>query len=349
MNFYQNAVIFGGGGYIAAFFADALLANNVVGELYLADIRDPKRYAWSQRVHDAEAAGIVKFIQLDVRNIEEYSKLPQQMNLIANFAAVHREPGHEPWEYYETNIAGAENVCAWADQIQCRLILFTSSISPYGTSPLPRYENSLPVPITAYGGSKLVAEKIHEGWFKADPNNKRLIIVRPGVVYGPAEDGNVPRLIKAVVGRYFIFTGNRNTSKAGGYVKELANTMIWTIDLVAQGKQNYIRYNFSMPNPPTMQDYVNTICKTVNIKRFVPSVPFSLIYNLSLVMFLFGKLFGIKHPFDPIRIKKLVVSSPVVPQFLLDNGYQFKYDLESAFADWYADRPEDWIKPSKES
>src|SRR5690606_31892986 len=88
----------------------------------------------------------------------------EKVDLIANFAAVHREPGHEDYEYYETNLLGAENVCAWAERVGCNKLIFTSSIAPYGPSESPKNEGSLPVPVSAYGGSKLVAEQIHQKW-----------------------------------------------------------------------------------------------------------------------------------------------------------------------------------------
>ena len=39
---------------------------------------------------------------------------PTEDDVIFNFAAVHRTPGHEDHEYFETNIRGAENVVAFA-------------------------------------------------------------------------------------------------------------------------------------------------------------------------------------------------------------------------------------------
>ena len=103
------------------------------------------------------------------------------------FAAVHREPGHEGHEYYQTNLLGAENVCDWADKVNCQKIIFSSSIAPYGPSEDERNESSLPVPTTAYGGSKLAAEKIHQIWQAKDFDKRQLVIVRPGVVFGPGE------------------------------------------------------------------------------------------------------------------------------------------------------------------
>ena len=36
-------------------------------------------------------------------------------DLIINLAAIHRMPGHKDFEYFETNIKGAENICDFAE------------------------------------------------------------------------------------------------------------------------------------------------------------------------------------------------------------------------------------------
>ena len=111
--------------------------------------------------------------------------MPNQTDLAVNLAAIHREPGHQDYEYFETNLKGAENVCSWADQVGCNKIIFTSSIAPYGPAEEPKDEQSLTVPVTAYGSSKLAAEKIHIAWQHKDIEGRQLVIVRPGVVFGP--------------------------------------------------------------------------------------------------------------------------------------------------------------------
>lgn len=102
----------------------------------------------------------------------------------ANFAAVHREPGHDDYEYYQSNLLGAEDVCAWVEKVDCNRFIFTSSIPPYGPSEEEKDETSLPVPATPYGGSKLAAEKIHQTWQVGNDTRHRLDTVRPSVVFG---------------------------------------------------------------------------------------------------------------------------------------------------------------------
>ena len=57
---------------------------------------------------------------------------------------------------------------------------------------------------------------------------------------------------------------------------------------------------------------------------------------------LFAKPLGIKHPFSPVRIRKLIRSNNIIPSYLANNGYPYQYTLDDAFADWKKDCPEEW-------
>ncbi len=113
--------------------------------------------------------------------------------------------------------------------VGCSRMVFTSSISPYGPSEDLKDESSLPAPETPYGSSKLEAEKIHMRW-QSDLHSRRVLTLRPGVVFGPGEGGNVTRLVRSVVKGYFAYMGNRQTRKAGGYVKELCRAIRFGLD-----------------------------------------------------------------------------------------------------------------------
>ena len=295
----NNCIIFGGAGFIGTHFTQYLLANNIVEYVYLADIRliQPFFELDNDRI---------KFVEIDVRKDITKNLFPHQIDLILNFAAIHREPGHEDYEYFETNLLGAENVCKFAEQVGCQNIIFTSSISPYGVSESIKDELTLPVPVTAYGSSKLVAEKIHQIWQAKDVNNRRLVIVRPGVVFGPGEGGNVSRLIKAVIGRYFFFMGNQSTRKAGVYVRELCNAMWWVLQEQKKNDEFVSLFNMSMNPGPSIGEYVNAVCKTQGIKRFVPTVPYKMLMGVAYVIEALARPLGIKHPFSPVRILSLI-------------------------------------------
>jgi nucleoside-diphosphate-sugar epimerase len=338
----NSVVIFGGTGFIGTFFAQHLLENGHISKVYLVDFESIEFKSSEFRKKQVAKSSHIVFVRGDVRESLDWFTPPEQVTLIANLAAIHREPGHKDHEYFETNLHGAEHVCNFAERVGCQNIIFTSSIAPYGVSEFVKDESTLPIPVTAYGSSKLVAEKIHQIWQAKDVNNRRVVIVRPGVVFGPGEGGNVSRLIKAVTHRYFFFMGNESTRKAGVYVKELCNAMWWVLQEQKKSGEAVTVFNMTMNPGPSIGEYVKAVCKTQGIKRFVPTLPYKTLMGVAYVIDALARPLGIKHPFSPVRIRKLARSNNIIPTYLVDHGYQFQYSLDSAFADWKKSCPEEW-------
>ena len=155
MSAYKICVLFGGTGFIGTHFARYLLTNEIAEKVILADLQPIERGAWPQGLLELCKSGQIEHVPIDVRCPIQHPALSGQVDLIGNFAAVHRDPGHEAHEYYATNLPGAENVCAWAEQVGCQRIIFTSSIAPYGPTEENKDERSLPVPISPYGSIKV--------------------------------------------------------------------------------------------------------------------------------------------------------------------------------------------------
>ena len=336
----KHSVIFGGTGFIGVFFARHLIEDHGYEKVYLYDIESINDKEFEFRKNIVKAYPQIEIITGDVKETINWNPA-EPINLIANFAAVHREPGHEDYEYFECNLLGAENVCEWATRIGCNKIIFSSSIAPYGPSEEVKDEESIPVPSSAYGSSKLAAEKIHLVW-QASKERHQLVIVRPGVVFGPGEGGNVSRLIKAVRKRYFFYMANRHTRKSGIYVKELCRAMMWALNNEKAKVEGVSLFNMSMNPGPSIEDYVNSIARTAKIKVWIPNVPSTVLFIIAYLIDLIAKPLGINHPFSPVRIKKLIRSNNILPTRLVQNGYDYKYSLDEAFSDWQNECPEEW-------
>lgn len=139
--------IFGGSGFIGTHLI-TLIDNIYPGtKIYNLDI--------VKNNHEGKST----YINCDVRSEINIDISVTSEDVIFNFAAVHRTPGHPDQAYFETNIRGAENVCAFAEKFGIKKIVFTSSIAPYGAAEDLKTEETLPTPNTPYGISKLVAEK----------------------------------------------------------------------------------------------------------------------------------------------------------------------------------------------
>jgi len=336
----KQVVIFGGTGFIGTHTAQRLLQEIGVEQVVVVDICPPRTDSYAATLQAALRSGKARFVQHDIRQPVPLNTLPKA-DLIFNFAAVHREPGHQPREYYETNLLGATHVCSYADAVNCNHIVFTSSISPYEVSEESKHEGSLPVPETPYGGSKLVAEKMHTAWQMAAPG-RMLLIVRPGVVFGPGEGGNVSRLVHSLMKGYFAYMGNKETRKAGGYVKELSNVFLFGIDHQKENGEGVTLLNFSVHPTPALSEYVDAIRRVGGIRRAPLSIPRGLLLGISYPIDFVANIFGIKQPISPTRIRKLYRSTNIEPRRLQELGYSYQYTLEESFEDWKKDKPGDF-------
>jgi len=345
--FMKSIVIFGGTGFIGTHLTQKLLAVNAAQKIYLVDIKGPVDAPYAEQLQYGLRSNRVEYLHHDVRMPIPADLVPAEVSVIYNLAAVHREPGHKPHEYFETNLLGAENVCAWAAAMDCKTVVFTSSISPYGPCEARKTEASLPVPETPYGSSKLAAEKIHMMWQSAG-EQRQLLVLRPGVVFGPGEGGNVTRLVKSLMRGYFVYMGNRSTIKAAGYVKELCAIALFGLERLKQTGAPSLVLNVTMDPAPTVEQMVDAILDVAGKRRTVWNVPRSLLLGLSYPTSAVAKMFGINSPINPVRVRKLFRSNNVAAEQLRNLGYQYTYSLKDAFTDWLQDCPADFgVVPSR--
>ena len=299
------------------------------------------------------------YIEYDIRKpIENLPFTLTEDDVIFNFAAVHRTPGHENHEYFETNIRGAENVVAFAEKWNLKKIVFTSSIAPYGAAEQLKMETTLPTPNTAYGISKLVAEKIHEKWQNGgnrvkneegrvkNYNDRQLLIVRPGVVFGKGETGNFTRLYWAIHGHKFAYPGRKDTIKACIYVKELVRFLLWETEVKREERRGKNQnagveiYNCCFEPAYTIQHIVEAMKKVTGLTQFVPDIPNWVIMSMARTAMLLGSPMGI----CPARVKKLQISTNICGEKLKNCGYQFKWSFEEALEDRFEDNDKKGLK-----
>ncbi|WP_173467875.1 NAD(P)-dependent oxidoreductase [Fibrobacter succinogenes] len=316
---FDSFVIFGGCGFIGSHVVDLLREKYPDAKIYIADLL----------ADTAQSDGVISYQRVDVRSPIELQGDFGANTLVFNFAAIHRTPGHPDYAYFETNIRGAENVCDFARKHGIENIVFTSSIAPYGAAEELKTEETLPTPNTPYGISKLVAEKIHREW-AAENASRRLSIVRPGIVFGKGENGNMTRLYKALKKRKFAYAGRKDTIKACIYVKDLVRVMLAMGE--AEGEKTKL-YNCCYYPSFTIEQIANTMLKATGMRRRIPFIPRKPMMAAATLCGLFG---GLGLGICPARVKKLMVSTNIDGQRLAKD-YPLSYSLEDAFRDWFKD------------
>ena len=337
----MNYIITGGTGFIGTHLTNLIFELHPNAKVWNLDIvkpgtPNPVVKDYKPAVREGKRLQST-YVSCDVRKpIENLPFTPTAEDVIFNFAAVHRTPGHEDREYFETNIRGAEHVCDFAEKHGIRNIVFTSSIAPYGASEELKEETTLPTPNTAYGISKLVAEKIHIAWQKGG-NDRKLTIVRPGVVFGRGENGNFTRLYWGIRKHTFAYPGRKDTIKACVYVKELVRFILWNVD---ERKTLFDLYNCTFEPAYTIEQIVQAMKQVTGLQQAVPYIPNAVIMPAAVGAKLAGSPMGI----CPARVKKLQISTNISGKKMKESGYQFKWSFEEALADWYEDNGRQYLQ-----
>lgn len=313
----NRVLIFGGSGFIGGHVAEYLLTTDSGVEITLADINQPEK-----PLNDR-----TKYVRCDVREPIDDSLAPA--DLIVNLAAVHRTPGHPDHEYHETNESGARSITEFAARNEIHRIWFTSSIAVYGPDESAKTEASDTRPISAYGKSKLEAERIHVKWAQADAAHK-LTIARPATVFGPGEGGNFTRLAKAMNRRAFFYPGRRDTLKACGYVTDLAPSFAY----MEQFADPVELYNFAYPEPPTIEQVCEGFADAGGLPKPWLTMPAGALMKTGAMLDKAGI-----HAVNPDRVKKLMVSTNIRGEELAQRGYTFERDLPAGLEHWFSQSP----------
>jgi nucleoside-diphosphate-sugar epimerase len=240
-------------------------------------------------------------IYADVRDKESLRQNLNGCDLIYNLAAIHRDDVTPKSLYYETNVGGAKNLCEVADELGIRKIIFTSSVAVYGFAPIGTDETGSINYFNDYGKSKYEAEVVYKEWFKHNPENKTLVIVRPTVVFGEGNRGNVYNLLRQIASGRFLMVGKGNNVKSMAYVENVAAFL----EYCSNFPHGFHLYNYVDKPDFDMNTLVRTVYKVLGKN---PEIRFRLPYWAGVMIGKFfdiaSKITGKKFPVSSIRIKK---------------------------------------------
>ena len=302
----ESIVILGGAGFIGTRLA-GLLKDHA---LRIGDVRQSEAFPKLST-------------KCDVRQPESLRELIRGSDVIINLAAEHRDDVRPLSLYHETNVEGAVQVCRIARETRVKKIIFTSSVAVYGFQPHPVDENGPFDPFNAYGKTKLEAEGVYKAW-AAEDSSRSLVIVRPTVVFGEGNRGNVYNLLNQIASGRFLMVGSGDNIKSIAYVGNVAAFLVHTLSF---GPGVHIFNYIDGPDMNT-RDLVEHIRRCLGKSGKSLGIPKSVALVGGHLLDVVAKVSGRSFPLSAIRVHKFCESTQFRADKVSKSGFTPPYSLD---------------------
>lgn len=265
----------------------------------------------------------------DVRDGTALGKACVGCDVIVNLAAAHRDDVRPVSLYHDVNVGGAEKVVQVAAELGIKTIVFTSSVAIYGYTTEPLGEEAPANPFNPYGQSKWGAEVVLRAWQEADPE-RSLVLIRPTVVFGAGNRGNVYNLIRQIASKKFFMVGDGNNHKSMAYVENIASALAFVL---GSGPGCHT-YNYADKPDFSMKDLVQSIKRALGHKSDMPiRLPYGLVYSAGAVFDLLSSITGRSFPISRVRVEKFCANTEFKADKIFASGFKPAVDMKTALSD----------------
>ena len=239
----------------------------------------------------------------DVRHIDTLRQTVSG-DVVVNLAAVHRDDVRDKSEYQRTNVDGAENIAQVCEEKRVEKIVFTSTVAVYGFAEPGSDEYGEISPFNEYGRTKFEAEEKLRAWQSKGQN--ALIIVRPTVIFGEGNRGNVFNLLNQIASGKFVMIGRGENKKSMAYIQNV----VAFLEKCISTDQKYGLYNYVDTPDMTMNELVSQVRAKLKGKNNVGvRLPYWFGLILGKIADAISKLTGKNLPVSSIRVKKFASST----------------------------------------
>lgn len=260
----------------------------------------------------------------DIREKSLFNSIPSETQTIVLLAAEHRDDVSPTSLYYDVNVQGTRNVLDAMDQKGIKNIIFTSSVAVYGLNKKNPDEKHPVDPFNHYGTSKWQAEEVLRVWYNRDPKNRSLTIIRPTVIFGERNRGNVFNLLKQIASGKFLMVGKGLNNKSMAYV---GNVVAFIQYCIETQKPGYRLFNYIDKPDTNMNELVQQVEKSLNKKLPAIRLPYFLGYMGGISFDLLSKITGKKYSVSAVRVKKFCATTQFDATAAHTSGFKAPYTL----------------------
>ncbi len=303
----QKVSVIGGSGFVGTNFCKLLAEHQIPFEII-----DLKK---SSRFPDKCKFG-------DVRNLADLRETVSG-DVVVNLAAVHRDDVRDKSEYTRTNVLGAENIARTCTEKGIHKIVFTSTVAVYGFAEPGTGEDGAISPFNEYGRTKFEAEEKLRSWLNKDERNA-LLIVRPTVIFGEGNRGNVYNLLNQIASGRFVMVGNGKNKKSMAYI---GNVTAFLKACLSSSQREGI-YNYIDTPDLDMNALVSQVRQTLTDKQGVgPRLPYWLGLLLGYTADAVSRITKKQLPVSSIRVRKFNASTQFTSRKDQLDGFEAPYTL----------------------
>lgn len=264
----------------------------------------------------------------DVRKQEQMDKELEGSDLVVLLAAQHRDDVTPTSLYYDTNVGGIKVTLQAMEKNGIKRLVFFSSVAVYGLNKKNPNEEYLADPFNHYGKSKWQAEQVLQEWYKRH-QDWNIDIIRPTVIFGERNRGNVYNLLHQIAGGKFLMVGSGNNKKSMAYVGNIVAFVKYMIDNVKEG---YNVFNYIDKPDFTMNELVEHVEKVLN--KHIPSTHFP--YWMGMLggycFDVLAKLTGKKLSISSVRVKKFCATTQYDATKVNQTNFKAPYTLGEGLA-----------------
>ncbi|MDZ7877823.1 MAG: NAD-dependent epimerase/dehydratase family protein [Saprospiraceae bacterium] len=298
---FKKILVTGGSGFIGYHLHNYLAHERIVN----LDLEEPD-FAYHST-----------FFKGDVRDPKIVAEALKGCDAIWNMAAAHKDFGISRDEYFDINEQGMRVMTQAATIAGVKKFVFFSSVAVYGDSNEAQSEDSIPSPSNDYGASKLAAERVLEQWASED-SRREILIIRPVLVYGERNFGNMHRLMKQIDKGHYVHIGKGQNVKSVAYVKNLIEAVLYLLYHLNSGVSVY---NYADEPQMTSHDIGKTIASALT-KKPLMTLPYWLVYGLALPFDCIKKITGIDLAVSSLRIQKLTIPTHFKAEKIKKMGFK---------------------------
>jgi nucleoside-diphosphate-sugar epimerase len=242
----------------------------------------------------------------DVRCLDALRESIAENSPLINLAAEHRDDVRPLSLYDDVNIGGALNLCKVAREKNICTIVFTSTVAVYGFAPIGTDESGKIAPFNDYGRTKYEAEQVFKAWQAEAPKERTLVIIRPTVVFGEQNRGNVYNLLRQIASGRFVMVGKGENRKSIAYVENIAAFIQYSLSF----KAGVYIYNFIDKPDFTMNQLVGSVKRILGQPDQIGlRLPYVVGYAIGKVFDLVAAVTGKRLAISSIRVKKFCANS----------------------------------------